>query len=144
MVEAIKKYKATPIMSIAVVTKGPVDIAGSKLSFLRIIGTLAPTAVAMVIEQKMLKPITKPRLDMGVPVIYSEAKPTNGPYAAPNKLPTTTSFKISGTVLVTSTLPVASPLTTIVEDCVPTLPPIPIITGINAAKTIICYKRLLK
>ena len=30
MVEAIKKYKATPIISIAVVTNGPVDIAGSK------------------------------------------------------------------------------------------------------------------
>ena len=131
-------------MSIAVVTKGPVDIAGSKLSFLRTMGTLAPTAVAMVIEQKMLKPITKPRLDIDVPVIYSEAKPTNRPYAAPKKLPTTTSFKINGTVLVTSTLPVASPLTTIVEDCVPTLPPMPIITGINAAKTIICSKRLLK
>ena len=144
MVEAIKKYKATPMISIAVVTNGPVDIAGSKLSFLRTIGTLAPTAVAIVIEQKILKPITIPRFDIEVPVIYSEARPTNKPYAPPSKLPTITSFKINGIVFVTSTLPVASPLTTIVEDCVPTFPPIPIITGINAAKTIISCKRLLK
>ena len=144
MVEAIKKYKATPMISIAVVTKGPVDIAGSKLSFFRIIGTLAPTAVAIVIEQNMLNPITRPRLFIEVPVIYSEARPTNKPYVAPNKLPTITSLKINGKVFVTSTLPVASPLTTMVEDCVPTLPPIPIITGINAAKTIICSNRLLK
>ena len=33
-----------------------------------------------------------------------------------------------------SPLPVAKPLTMIVEDCVPTLPPIPMITGINAAR----------
>ena len=131
------------MISIAVVTKGPVDIAGSKLNFLRTIGTLAPTAVAIVIEQNMLKPITKPRLDMVVPEIYSEAIPTSKPYAIPSKLPTNTSFKINGTAFVTSTLPVASPLTIMVEDCVPTLPPIPIITGINAAKTIICSKRLL-
>ena len=58
MFEAIKKYKATPMISIAVVTKGPVDIAGSKLSFFRTIGTLAPTAVAIVIEQNILNPIT--------------------------------------------------------------------------------------
>ena len=144
MVEAIKKYKATPIISIAVVTNGPVDIAGSKLSFLRTIGTLAPTAVAIVIEQKMLNPITIPKFGIEVPVMYSEAIPTNKPYVDPSKLPTNSSFKISGIVFVTSTLPVASPLTTIVEDCVPTLPPIPIITGINAAKTIICCKILLK
>ena len=144
MVEAIRKYKATPIISIAVVTNGPVDIAGSKLSFLRTIGTLAPTAVAIVIEQNMLNPMTKPMLVIEFPVIYSEARPTIRPYAVPNKLPTITSFKINGMVFVTSTLPVASPLTTIVEDCVPTLPPMPIITGINAAKTIICSKRLLK
>ena len=29
MVEAIRKYKATPMISIAVVTTGPVEIAGS-------------------------------------------------------------------------------------------------------------------
>ena len=78
------------------------------------------------------------------PVIYSEAKPIINPYVAPNKLPTITSFSIKGIVLATSTLPVAKPLTTIVEDCVPTFPPIPMITGINAAKMIICSRRLLK
>ena len=55
MVDAIRKYKATPIISIAVVTNGPVDIAGSKLSFLRMIGTLAPTAVAIVMEQNICR-----------------------------------------------------------------------------------------
>ena len=79
MVEAIKKYKATPMISIAVVTNGPVDIAGSKLSFLRTMGTLAPTAVAIVIEQNMLKPITRPKLDISIPVIYSAANPTTKP-----------------------------------------------------------------
>ncbi len=33
IVDAITKYNATPIISIAVVTNGPVDIAGSKPSF---------------------------------------------------------------------------------------------------------------
>lgn len=79
MVDAIRKYKATPIISIAVVTKGPVDIAGSKLSFLRIIGTLAPTAVAMVIEQNMLKPTTRPSSGIVVPDIYPDAQPTSKP-----------------------------------------------------------------
>ena len=79
MVDAIRKYKATPIISIAVVTNGPVDIAGSKLSFLRMIGTLAPTAVAIVIEQNILKPITKPKLGIELPDIYSDAQPTNKP-----------------------------------------------------------------
>jgi hypothetical protein len=67
------------MISIAVVTKGPVEIAGSKSNFLRIIGTLAPTAVAIVIEQKILKPTTRPRSFMGAPVINSEADPTIKP-----------------------------------------------------------------
>ena len=79
MVDAIRKYKATPIISIAVVTKGPVDIAGSKSSFFRAIGTLAPTAVAMVIEKNMLKPTTRPNSGIEVPDIYPEAQPTNKP-----------------------------------------------------------------
>ena len=54
------KYSATPKISIAVVTNGPVEIAGSKFNFLSISGTLAPTAVAIVIEQAILNPITIP------------------------------------------------------------------------------------
>ena len=77
--EAIIKYRATPNMSIAVVTKGPVEIAGSKDSFFNIKGTLAPTAVAIVIEQPILNPTTKPRFSICVPVVGSEAKPINAP-----------------------------------------------------------------
>jgi len=67
------------MISMAVVTNGPVEIAGSKSSFFRIMGTLAPTAVARVIEQKILNPTTRPRSGMGVPVINSDAEPTNNP-----------------------------------------------------------------
>ena len=37
------------------------------------------------------------------------------------------------------TRPVAKPLTIIVEDCVPIFPPIPMITGINAANAIVLF-----
>ena len=73
------KYNATPKISIAVVTKGPVDIAGSKFNFFNISGTLAPTAVAIVIEQAMLKPITRPKLSNCTPEISSEVAPTKTP-----------------------------------------------------------------
>ena len=58
--------------------------------------------------------------------------------------PTIISLNINGNVFATSTLPVAKPLTIIVDDCVPIFPPIPIITGINAASIIICSRRTLK
>ena len=77
--EAIIKYSATPKISIAVVTNGPVEIAGSKFNFFSISGTLAPTAVAIVIEQAMLSPITTPRFSNCIPVINSEVAPTNIP-----------------------------------------------------------------
>ena len=47
-------------------------------------------------------------------------------------------------LLPTFTLPVAKPRTTNVDVCVPILPPIPIITGINAAKASVSCKVLSK
>ena len=59
----IKKYllEKTPKISILVVTKGPVAIAGSMSNFLSINGVNAPIPAAMIIEQQILNPITIPR-----------------------------------------------------------------------------------
>ena len=92
----------------------------------------------------MLKAITSPKSGSDDFVIYADAAPTTEPYNAPKIAPTIISLKISGKVLVTSTRPVASPLTIIVDDCVPILPPIPMITGMKAASIIICSKSTLK
>ena len=129
------KYRATPKISIAVVTKGPVEIAGSKFNFFSISGTLAPTVVAIVIEQAILSPMTKPRFSNCIPAMNSDVAPTKIPYPTPKIAPTIISFTIRGKVLPTSTLPVANPRTIIVDDCVPIFPPIPIITGMKEAKT---------
>jgi hypothetical protein len=52
----MKKYRVTPIISIAVVTKGPVEIAGSKFNFSRNMGSTDATKQAKLIEEKMDKP----------------------------------------------------------------------------------------
>ena len=58
---AIKKYRATPSISIAVVTNGPVATAGSISNRFKINGTNEPIAAAMIIEAQILSPTTSPR-----------------------------------------------------------------------------------
>ena len=61
---AIKKYKNTLMISMAVVTKGPVATAGSILSFAKAMGTKEPTNAATAIELTTAPPFapeeTKP------------------------------------------------------------------------------------
>jgi hypothetical protein len=48
-------------MSMLVVTKGPVAIAGSTLSLLKRRGTSVPTKVEMIIDDKMLRATINPK-----------------------------------------------------------------------------------
>ena len=56
------------------------------------------------------------------------------PYNTPRIKPMASSLKTTGQRSLTFMRPVARPRTTIVDDCVPIFPPIPIITGIKAAR----------
>ena len=70
--------------------------------------------------------------------------PNNNPYKIPRIIPTRISFNIIDKLFPTLTRPVASPLTTNVDVCVPILPPIPMITGINAARARVSFIVLSK
>ena len=70
--------------------------------------------------------------------------PNINPYKIPRIIPTRISFKMIVKLFPTFTRPVASPRTTNVDVCVPILPPIPIITGINAARARVSFNVLSK
>ena len=55
------KYNNTPRISILVVTNGPVAIAGSTSSFFKISGIVDPTVTAIIIDEQILNPTTRPR-----------------------------------------------------------------------------------
>ena len=57
---AIEKYASTPRISIAVVTKGPVEIAGSNLILYKIIGIIEATVHAINIDEKIDKLTIRP------------------------------------------------------------------------------------
>ena len=106
-------------------------------SFLSTRGVRVPTPVAINIDEHMLRPTTAPIIGL-VSINLNPAKiPSMRPYRTPSNSPTLSSFNITVNSFPIVILPVAIPLTTIVDDCVPTLPPIPIIIGIKDAKTII-------
>ena len=65
--EAIRKYRVTPIMSMLVVTNGPVAIAGSIFNLLKRSGMSDPINDEIIIEDKMLSATTNP--SMGVAFI---------------------------------------------------------------------------
>ena len=48
---AIRKYKVTPRISIAVVTNGPVAIAGSISNLSNISGTMDPIVAAIIMDE---------------------------------------------------------------------------------------------
>ena len=58
---AILKYARTPKISMAVVTKGPVETAGSNLSLYKIIGMIDATVHAINIDEKIDRQTVSPR-----------------------------------------------------------------------------------
>ena len=127
-----------------VVTNGPVAIAGSISSFLKAKGVNVPTPVAIIIDEHMLKPTTTPIIGL-VSIKRNQAKtPSIIPYKTPRIKPALSSFNIVANSFPIVILPVAMPLTIIVEDCVPIFPPMPIIIGIKEASTIMFSRRFSK
>ena len=124
-------------MSMLVVTKGPVAIAGSILSLLKRRGISVPTKVEMIIDDKMLSATINPKYGVVLTNFKVAKIPSSNPYKTPRMSPTLISFKMIFRILPMSTRPVAKPRTIIVDDWVPILPPIPMITGINAARAMV-------
>ena len=58
---AILKYARTPKISMAVVTKGPVETAGSNLTLYKIIGMIDATMHAISIDEKIDRLTVSPR-----------------------------------------------------------------------------------
>ena len=71
-----------------VVTNGPVAIAGSISSFLRSNGIVEPTVTAIIIEEQMLKPTTRPRSGSASINLNFANSPSNTPYKRPRIKPT--------------------------------------------------------
>ena len=100
-----------------VVTNGPVAIAGSISNFLKNKGVNVPTPVAIIIDEHMLKPTTTPIIGL-VSIKRNPAKiPSITPYKTPRIKPALSSFSIIVSSFPIVILPVAIPLTMIVEDC---------------------------
>ena len=113
---AIIKYSKTPNISILVVTNGPVATAGSISNFLKISGVKVPTAVARSIEEHILSPPTTPYIGSEPRNLKFANTPSIIPYNTPSINPTLSSFKSTLNSFPISILPVAIPLTIIVED----------------------------
>ena len=92
---------------------------------------------AIIIDAQILKPTTRPRIGDTSKNRKIAKIPKRIPYKIPRISPTRISFNKIFTEFSSPTRPVANPRTIMVEDCVPILPPIPIITGMNAASTIV-------
>ena len=87
-------------MSMLVVTKGPVAIAGSTSSRCNNRGTKEPNAVAISIDPAIPSPTTKPRYgEISTNCIIAN-NPNNNPYKRPRIIPTRTSFKIIDKLLI--------------------------------------------
>ena len=111
----------------AVVTKGPVATAGSIFILAKTIGIREPIRAATDMELRTASPTDKANTS----VVYRTCATTAIiiPYTMPRIKPMASSFKTTDLKSLKCKRPVASPLTTIVEDCVPIFPPIPIIIG---------------
>ena len=89
-------------MSMLVVTKGPVAIAGSISSFLKRRGTSVPTKVEMIIDDKMLRATINPKYGV-VLTNFKVAKITSSnPYKTTSMSHTLISFKMIFSLLKSS------------------------------------------
>ena len=70
-------------MSMLVVTKGPVAIAGSISTFLKTKGVNVPTPVAIIIVEQILNPTTTPIIGS----VFKKRTPANNPSIRPYNNP---------------------------------------------------------
>lgn len=122
-------YNIMPIMSFVMAIKGPVAMAGSIFSFSSVIGTSVPKIEANI--------TTANRLMDTEYVTVAVAPKRMKLYVYTNKEmivalinATTASLVTCLNVFLASSELFASPCTMIAEDCVPTFPPVPPISGI--------------
>jgi hypothetical protein len=108
-----------PVMSFAVVTKGPEATAGSTPKRLKMMGTRVPMSEATTMATAMARPTASPRV--GLPCQSSAIAPRVKPQTKAMTRPTLTSLKTVRPNLCRSKSPVARPLTVIVDDWIPTL-----------------------
>ena len=113
---AIRKYRVTPRISIAVVTNGPVAIAGSISNLSNISGTMDPIVAAIIMDEHILSPTAKPRVGGIFINLITANNPRSIPYNIPSIKPTLISLNKTLIEFSMFTLPVASPRTIKVED----------------------------
>ncbi len=93
-----------------------------------------PRRAAEKIAKNIESPTTTPKPWFACSILA--ANPAIEPQMRPKKSPTLISLSNNLKKFKVFIRPVAIPRTTMAEDCVPTFPPIPIITGINRAREI--------
>ena len=103
-------------MSIAVVTNGPVAIAGSISNLSNISGTMDPIVAAIIIDEHILSPTAKPKVGGMFINLITANNPRRIPYNIPSIRPTLISLNNTFIEFSMFTLPVASPRTIKVED----------------------------
>ena len=118
-------------MSLVVVIKGPVAMAGSILNFSNVIGTNVPNIEANITTANS-DMLTATVISASVPISILNANVNNAIILALiNDTPT--SFRICVPTLRRSNDPFANPCTMIADDCTPTFPAVPAIKGIKRA-----------
>src|SRR4051812_41064840 len=122
-----------PVMSLAVVTNGPDAMAGSTPNFFMAAGAMVPMDAAAVMAATMATNTTTPSMYLPPEKKMMLMMPTTRPQTAPINMPTRNSRNSTVDSSATLTRPVARPRVRMVADCVPTLPPMAVMTGTNDA-----------
>ena len=118
-------------MSLVVVIKGPVAMAGSILNLSNVIGTNVPNIEANITTANNDR-LTDIVILPGVPINILKPNVINAIILALiNDTPN--SFNICVPAFRRSNDPFANPCTIIADDCMPTFPAVPAINGINSA-----------
>ena len=121
----------SPMMSLAVVMKGPVAKAGSMLRLSSIKGTNAPKSAAKTIthNKEALTVVLRVHPNPSTMLVSRMTAEQINPLTRP----TLNSLSRRPTRLPMFTLAEANPCTTMAEDCTPTLPPIAAMSGMKRA-----------
>lgn len=118
-------------MSLVVVTKGPVAIAGSTPNFFNITGIEAPTTVAKIIIPNRADEIITANFKETESKNKSEAPIKTALQTSPFTRETKNSLNIFLKVSLIQISPMLKPRTITIAACVPEFPPTAITTGIK-------------
>ena len=122
-----------PMMSLVMLMNGPVARAGSIFSFSSVNGTNVPNIDAKITTENndtdTAMVVTRPGSSRKKQLYKNTSREIIEAFISP----TPSSLPICLAACFISRLPLARPCTTIADDCMPTLPPVPPISGINSA-----------